>query len=490
MRKFLKILAVVFIAGMTCCPAFAQVGVRPSVNELTVLNNRPQSAARFARSARSATGVSPVQSRNATNEEEENARASNATTRSARSASSGTPVRSVASGTTARSATTAPTPTSTRQTALGTQRTARSATSSALTATPSRVARSAASTTRVPVSSSRTTTQMTTRTARSARSATASPTPVYQTYYEEDSYEEDIVPTQNVPARISAPSNYIPRRLPTTSTAGVATSAPAYTDVKACQTQYYACMDEFCDDSLTQDDSVVGRCLCSSSYQTYFARKNELESMIRRINQMIDAVAGLELKSKTGQIGGAVYQTLTQDIATELGFNQLDTSNLSDDVDYGDTADASLRVGKSLYDAAHFNCKRFLEFCPQTGMDAAYMTNQYLAQIDKSCRVYDKDLTTKNKEYTLKIQKIYNQYQAKENEIAAQNNIYNESQCWTHLRDCMLDKNNCDEGFKYCRTESMIENQKPACSSILDKCQKVSDNVWNTLKQQILERYK
>ncbi len=262
-------------------------------------------------------------------------------------------------------------------------------------------------------------------------------------------------------------------------------------DAKLCQEQYFKCMDDYCDDKLVDEDSIIGRCLCAKTYEDYADSKKELDTMISRINQMISSIAGLEVKRQSGKLGSNVYKAYTEEIAAELGFNELAEVTDYDDVDYGTSSpEDKIKEGAALYKDAHNNCTRYLELCPTSGVTGGYITGIYANEVAKSCRVYEKELGVKKKEYSLKIQKLYNQYQEKERKLAASDNKYDAAACFDALSTCMQSDDFCGATFQHCETEAKLESHKINCSSVFSNCKNVEATVWSSFKTQVLNKVK
>ncbi len=282
-----------------------------------------------------------------------------------------------------------------------------------------------------------------------------------------------------------------------------------------CQDSYFGCMDALC-----MDENVSGgRCQCSNKYNSLYTQLNEIMDMQNKAALIAENGADyVNLGKATDDVvkmSEDVLKKKDKQDKKSLSFsdwNNMFSSNEDDEEDdFVLEDDISNKKGDELYNVADSMC---WEQTPKKCASSKEMVQLLYAQKIKSdCIGFENAIKLQKSEATVQLDNAQKNVRDAALAQFKDSNSYGLGKCALEFKQCMKTTGGCGNDFTGCVTLSAYENvgaakaesqiitvgsmdinlsgstmdslsaKKILCENILDKCESVKDNVWNSFLQ-------
>lgn len=276
-----------------------------------------------------------------------------------------------------------------------------------------------------------------------------------------------------------------------------------------CQNSYFGCMDTFC----MVENIAGGRCQCSNKHATLSAQLNTLmadDERAENIAQYGADFVNLErnLEDKSNVVNSEKRKSISRSDWDKM-FSGTDDEDVQDD--FVSTDDIYSKRGDELYVAADKMC---FEQTPQKCKSLEEMLKLlYVQKIKSDCIAFENSIKKQSGETKVKLADAEKSVRDAALKQYSESNQYGLGQCTKEFKQCIQTTGGCGDGFKACVMLSANENvdktgkkvtiandltsveisastvdnlqaKKILCESVLAKCAKVKDSVWeNFLKE-------
>nr|MBQ0091491.1 hypothetical protein [Candidatus Enterousia merdequi] len=280
-----------------------------------------------------------------------------------------------------------------------------------------------------------------------------------------------------------------------------------------CSDSYFSCMDAFC----VVDNVSGGRCQCSNKHIELSKQFDELLAKDEQAESMAQYGADfVKLGKVENDIMSDIEKAKTKQptVSQSTGVSRADWDAMfmtqepeDDEEEFVDTDDVSNKHGDELYIEADKMC---LEQTPAKckAKDISEMFQMMYAQKIKSdCAAFENAIKQKDTEVFAKLSDAQKAVRSAALEEFNNENKYDLGQCAIEFRDCMKTTGGCGDDFVgcvglagnnnltqstvliegdltstaiYASTMDTLLSKKVLCDHVLDNCEKVRDNVWNT----------
>ncbi len=334
--------------------------------------------------------------------------------------------------------------------------------------------------------------------------------------------------TGSAPAKAQQNSKVTARAATKKSVASIGTKiATAQTNIAVnteCQQKFDGCMDSFC----MLDNVPGGRCICSDDIKTYDATLAQIDALNKKSYDM--ATIGLnkiEMGRKAEQVTNAA-----NDVASE--FNVIEDTpkqskrdalqlnswfNLADD-DENETEPLDKSTGDKLRQEAIELCRARI---PECAADIDLLGRIYERKILSDCHAYENSIKQQQTDAEQKLRTVELSLQDAALDQLNAENKYDLGQCMQEFKKCMINTGNCGENFANCASVVAVDNtnvkqkqkpqtysikgivssidisastyetlvgKAPLCTSVLNQCVAVKDQVFDAFLRDVAPQLK
>lgn len=369
-----------------------------------------------------------------------------------------------------------------------------------------------------------------TNTTNSARAATMRQTPANNMSGGRAVAARAAIPT-NTPTTLvktQQNSNVTARAATTKHVANAGTKiATAQTNVAInpeCQQKFDGCMDSFC----MLDNVPGGRCICSDDIKTYDATLAQIDALNKKSYDM--ATIGLnkiEMGRKAEQAINAAKKAVSESNIIEQAPKKQSkrdalqlNSWFSTEDDDTEKTDESIEIGHTLRLEAIELCRAQI---PECTTDIDLLGRIYERKILSDCRAYENSIKQQQTEAEQKLRTVELSLQDAALDQLNAENKYDMGQCMQEFKKCMINIANCGENFANCASVVAVDNtnvknkskpqtysiqgtisnidisvstyetlvgKAPLCTSVLNQCVAVKDQVFDAFLRDVAPQLK
>lgn len=372
-----------------------------------------------------------------------------------------------------------------------------------------------------------------TNTTTSARVATSRQTPATATG-NRTTAARAAIHTGTGPAQVNTQknTNVVARAAAKTSVANSGTKiAVAQTNVAVnteCQQKFDGCMDSFC----MLDNVPGGRCVCSDDIKKYNATLAQIDALNKKSYDMATiGMNKIEMGRKAQQVINTAKEAVSESNIIEnttakqtkrdaLQLNSWFNLENDDEDDAQETDEPETPTGSELRNEAIELCRARI---PECAADTDLLARIYERKILSDCHAYENSIKQQQTEAEQKMRTVEMSLQDAALDQLNAENKYDLGQCMQEFKKCMINTGNCGDNFANCASVVAVDNtnvkvkqktqtysiqgvvsnidisastyetlvgKAPLCTSVLNQCVAVKDQVFDAFLRDVAPQLK